>query len=512
MSETTVTATTGPGGGVAKRTVPVQSIDGRAQITRDWLLERFPLPTNRNIADRSNIDLANATLPTGCTAEWVDAAGEFGGKSLKLSFGTTTPVNGLVILPLLPDFRGNYPKALPRLEWRVMSPNWQNFKRMYLHAGEDATSTKKYLWIAINDSGTKSCYGLLGPYTASVNNRYRTIPVTPYANVTLVGTPAAWGETAREYEVRSIAFNVILNKDGGEVQIPSELYLNRVSSPEWESGAIITQMDGGYELSRGPVFGAFRRRGWPGVVSRLYADQENFIADGYWPEFIAAGWDVCLHAAKLDITAMDGTVTEQVLDKILQDWRRFAVALKVQGPGLRTCSNLTNEAPILADAASVLRRNGILGARGQWSDEEFGIDPRSALTDRAQTGNPYPGGWAPRWGRYNRYYQDSGNGGTESARNTFSGSDTEKLLNRIVAGTDLGWCYIHRVMDAPSAGNVGPQFVRDYIAAIEEQFAKQELVPISATQADMLTYERPGDVYLSYDGAWKSRTTGKVAL
>lgn len=85
-------------------------------------------------------------------------------------------------------------------------------------------------------------------------------------------------------------------------------------------------------------------------------------------------------------------------------------------------------------------------------------------------------------------------------------------MKRIVAGTDLGWCYIHRVMDAPTQGNIGPAFARDYIAAIEERFARQEMVPISATQAEMLTYERPGDVYLSYDGAWKSRTTGKVVL
>lgn len=502
---------TSPGGGIASRIVPVQSIGGRAQITRDYLLERFPLPVNRNIADRSNIDLANATLPAGCTAEWVDAQDEFGGKALKLSFAANTPTNAHVVLPLLPDFRGNYPKALPRLEWRLMSSNFQTLNRLYLNAAEDATSTKKYLWVANDNSGNKSQFGLKGPYTTSINGRYRTLVTTPYSNLTAVSTPMAWDENNREYEIRAISVNVILAQEEG-VNIPGDLYINRVSSPEWACGALITQMDGGYELSRLPIFHEFWTRGWPGVVSRLYADQGDYIPDEYWPDFIRAGWDVCQHVAKQDVTAMDATVTEQVLDKILQDFKRFAVALGIQGSGLRTCSNLTNEAPILANAAAVLRRNGILGARGQWSDEAFGIDPRSALVDRTQITKPYPGGWAPRWGRYNRYYQDAGIGTTAEARNTFAGSDSETLMRRIVAGTDLGWCYIHRVMDAPTQGNIGPAFARDYIAAIEERFARQELVPISATQADMLTYERPGDVYLSYDGAWKSRSSGKVVL
>lgn len=378
---TPVLAVTSPGGVVASRIVPVQSIGGRAQITRDYLLERFQLPVNHNIADRSNIDLANATLPAGCTAEWVDAHDEFGGKSLKISFDATTPANAHVILPLLPDFRGNFPKARPRLEWRVMSSNFQTLNRLYLNAAEDVGSTKKYLWVASDNSSGKSQFGLKGPYTDSVNGRYRTIVTTPYSNVTAVSAPSAWGETSPEYTIRAISVNVILAEVGG-VKIPGDLYINRVSSPEWACGALITQMDGGYELSRLPIFHEFWTRGWPGVVSRLYADQGDYIPDEYWPDFVRAGWDVCQHVAKQDTTAMDATVTEQVLDKIVQDFKRFAVALGIQGPGLRTCSNLTNEAPILADAASVLRRNGITGGRGQWSDESFGIDPRSALVEQ----------------------------------------------------------------------------------------------------------------------------------
>ena len=505
--------TMGPGGGSAKRIMPIQSIDGRAQITRDWLLERFPLPTNRNIADRSNINLAGATLPTGVTAEWVDAPDEYGGKSLKLSFAENTPSNAHVILPLLPDYRSNYPKSLPRMEWRVMSSNFQTLNRLYLSASDDPTMAKRYIWVANDNSTQKSGWGLRGPYTTSVNNRYRTLVVNCYNNVSPSGGPTAWNETAPEYEIRAISINVILAQDGG-VNIPGDLYINRVSSPEWDCGALITQMDGGYELSRLPIFHEFWRRGWPGVVSRLYADAADYIPDAYWPDFVRAGWDVCLHAAKQDVTAMDGTVTEQVLDKILQDWRRFAVSLGVQGPGLRTCSNLTNAGPAaIPDAAAILRRNGIAGARGRWSDEQYGVDPMSALTNIDQIAGSTPGGWSPRWGRYNRMYIDvSAGGATAEARNTFAGSHADVMIKKIVVGRDLGWAYIHRVMDAPTTGNIGPQFARDYIAAIEEKFSKQEIVPISATQADMLTYERPGDVYLAYDGAWKSRSTGKVAL
>ena len=36
------------------------------------------------------------------------------------------------------------------------------------------------------------------------------------------------------------------------------------------------------------------------------------------------------------------------------------------------------------------------------------------------------------------------------------------------------------------------------------------VVMLSVTQAELLTYDRPGDVYLRWDGAWVSRRSSAV--
>lgn len=54
--------------------------------------------------------------------------------------------------------------------------------------------------------------------------------------------------------------------------------------------------------------------------------------------------------------------------------------------------------------------------------------------------------------------------------------------------------------------------VRDYVARLDELARVGSVLSISATEADYLTYDRPGDVHLRWDGVWVSRTTGKVVL
>jgi hypothetical protein len=145
-------------------------------------------------------------------------------------------------------------------------------------------------------------------------------------------------------------------------------------------------------------------------------------------------------------------------------------------------------------------------------DATFGVDTGSVFTDNLNMSAPSPGGWSPRRGRFNRFYFDAGDGATAEARNTYSASNLKKLIDRCEAGMELGWFYIHRVMAAPTGGNIGPAFAADLVADLHERLARLDVVPITPTQADSLTYERSGDIYMDALGLWRSRTTGKIAI
>ena len=64
----------------------------------------------------------------------------------------------------------------------------------------------------------------------------------------------------------------------------------------------------------------------------------------------------------------------------------------------------------------------------------------------------------------------------------------------------------------PEVDQNGPNFVRDMIAHMDELVRAGRVVMLNPAQADLLTYDRPGDVYMDWSGAWRSRTTGRVVL
>ena len=514
-SKSFLEVTTNSSGGLGKRPVTISSVGGMAtSLIGEKITDLFPLPTMRSIADPGNIDFANAWLTAGIALSWVDAQDEMYGKALRLSCDAGI-TNKTITLPLLPDFRGNYPKALPRMEWRIKVSDWSAVTRVYLYATETVGTSKGMLWVAAAEDGT-SQFGAKGPHRAARwDNKFRTLVTTPYTNRTVVGG-AVWGDGSPEYTVKSIAITVSTTS-------AVTIDINRVACPEWERGALITQMDGGYETSREPIFYEFRKRGWPGVVSRVVQDHPEYIPDQYWPEFAAAGWDVAQHMSKntQPVSAMDVTTDDAALREGIMDYRRFAQSLGVLNAGTRCCSHLQDATPKgTSDGAAILRANGILTSRGLMPDGEFGIDPGAASTNTGDlfANCPTPSGWSPRWGRYNRHFKSAAVGeATEAARDTFAGSNLEKYMARCAAGYDLGWTYFHRTQlyvpgQFPTDGNSGTNFVRDFISCVEGYVASGRLLPISVSQADMLTYERPGDIYLSWDGAWKSRSTGKVAI
>ena len=483
-------------------------------LRRQMLLEAFPLPTMRSILDPDSVDLNASIKPEGATISIVDAPGEMYGRAIKIELpaGLTT-TTGRVMLPLKPAFDGSYPRCSDRIEWRMRVDDHSTMTQFLTWLSADNGNTPSGYYWAIR-TGT-SRYGVIAPHQARWNSTYRTFVQSAYLNRSSSGGPA-WDAETQTLEVQSIRLTC-------ETTAPTVIYLNRVANPVWARGAMITQMDGGYALSYEPVFEEFRRRGWPGVASFIGIPTESeSVSAAVRREMVRAGWDVCQHVCALTdavppvASAMTGATTADQLRRALAGWRAVASAGEYLSAGAKTYSQLTNAGPSgLSGAAAIYKSMGISGGRGRLSDGEFGIDPYNAQTNSFNLSEPWPGGWSPMWGRYNRYYFDAVSGlSTPEARNTYAGSSLETLVRRVSAGSNLAWIYIHRVQDVtettPSAGNAGPALVRDYISHLESLESAGSVLPISATEADFLTYDRPG-IHLRWDGAWVDES-GNVAL
>ena len=88
------------------------------------------------------------------------------------------------------------------------------------------------------------------------------------------------------------------------------------------------------------------------------------------------------------------------------------------------------------------------------------------------------------------------------------------LLNTIAA-KEMTWFYFHRLQAyAPPTYPEESQSSHDFAESWKQHMIEEEragrVVMLTASQVDLLTYDRPGDVYLRWDGAWVSRSSAAV--
>lgn len=319
-----------------------------------------------------------------------------------------------------------------------------------------------------------------------------------------------WDENTPEAEIRAISFTV-------STSAAVTLRLSRVYSPEWDRGALVHISDGGYQFFRDNALPYFLDRGWPGVVSRIANTDANYTKDEQWPDFVAAGWDVCQHISQGG-SQNNASTTPAQIEQALHDFKRLAQKLKVNNPGNYLFSQFLGNAGRYtgADMAGLLRAHGIQSSRGLCSDAEYGIDPWDAKFTTTGSLDPHPHGFVPKHGRYNRWQYATGDDATPEIRDNYAASRTKRQVAITAAAKSVGIIYSHRVLPYdgtnPLTGNVGLNFYRDFIADCDNFFAAGKLIPLSITQLDGLTYNRPGDVYVRWDGEWVSRTTGKIVI
>ena len=66
-------------------------------------------------------------------------------------------------------------------------------------------------------------------------------------------------------------------------------------------------------------------------------------------------------------------------------------------------------------------------------------------------------------------------------------------------------CYDHQIIDNPTSNDVSTQAMRDRIEDLAARERAGELMVLNPTTVELLTYWRPDDVFVRWDGEWVYR-------
>ena len=505
--ESIVMARTSPGGGVA-----LSAGDSPLWLQGTPLLDRVPLPTIRSIADPENMDIANAVLTDGVSLAWIDEPNERYGRALEVTIpGAIT--NKWAQIPLKPNWDGNYPKSTSAVQFRLKIDESEPITTLMPWVAESiGSATAARVGYLVSVRGGTDRQGWKGTFASRWNGRYRNYALLN-ALASKQQSPAEWSRATPEYETRAIIFSITTTG-------PAKFRLSRAYSEEWPVAGIVTQFDGAYVESTG-FMQEVLDIGWPCVAS-LNGFSTASADDQFLKECIRRGWDLIQHVTNPTQTVppesgvIDGTMTDADLRRVTAAWSR---AMQSRGlytdRGRAAVSHLQNNSPRgVANAVSVYRGMGVKTSRGFCLDNEWGVDIGDGLTTQ------YPtyiwSGWASLNGRYNRRMVPASDGSLSlEARHLYAGSRLEEALLNTIAAKEMTWFYFHRLQEyAPPTFPEVSQSSFDFAESWKQHMIDEEragrVVMLTASQVDLLTYDRPGDVYLRWDGAWVSRSSSAV--
>ncbi len=511
-SETTVTAVTSPGGGVAsrRRGTIVSSSSGRPTgLPRDRLIElmSWMRPTHLPILQpQEHIGMTPITSGV-LTVSHDPSVGEFSGSSIKLAFSGAGTASARIPLPAAVEqgVLTRPRRAAGAVHYRVMCSDWSKLTRLYISLAQDGGSTNYQLGNLINVG--KSNYGMHdAAYAPRWNGVWRTLVLQSKA-FTRQGSAAAWGREERYFE----------NIDGVVISAIStdavDLWIDRIYSPDWPCAVITPIFDAWYASARNAAVNDYLPRGWGcggsantvefGGIYPTYADLRTMSDYGF---------DVFCHGHQLSgasAATMGTSVSEQTFAPIIAAQRRAMLGAGLDPIGMRWHQWLGNMGYGAFDVAAHLRTHGIDASRGDTVDGEFGVNPAnsSALTNASLPGG---GAWVSMRGRFNRPFMASYFNISQGAAYDATPIDAAKptLASETEYACKTGQIitsYDHQVLEAPSNLDVSVDYHRARVADWEARERAGELLVLNPTMVEYLTYWRPDDVYVRWDGEWVYR-------
>lgn len=471
------------------------------------------LPIHHPVMDPDT--LSGLPLTTGnITLSYDTGEKERSAGSLKIAVSTavTAALSSRVPLPAANSF-GTYPKLNSRVHVRIKCSDWTKVTRLYINFAEGGGTTKYQLNVA--DGSGDGVQGMHSGFDSAWSNVYRTIVLSAEQSV-LIGSPANWCEyniPNSQYVTDGLFFSITASA-------AVNFWIDRIYSPKWPIGFVSLIGDGAYQSFRDLVIPAFNARGW-----RLGASLYLGTGTGIYPSaadltaIAEAGHDVFPHLFHTDTAAVFGAGSTKVdVKKACQNQMALlADAARFSPLGLRWCQFLQNSGRIsTTDMATLLATLGYGASRADVADPEYGVNPFAgsgvivSQTQRTRLGSA-PGGWCSNRGRYNRFPWGAHSGlATPTLRDTYAGSPLQKAIEFAANHSDGITSYIHQILPydgtQPDSNNVGTRFWADLLADLDSKVASGNLLVLSPTEVERLTYWRDGEVYMRWDGEWVYRS------
>ncbi|MDQ5904143.1 MAG: hypothetical protein QG672_1736 [Pseudomonadota bacterium] len=507
-----VTAATSPGGGIAsrRRGTIVSSSSGRPTgLPRDRLIElmSWMRPTHLPILQpQEHIGMTPITSGV-LTVSHDPTVGEFSGSSIKLAVSGAGTVSARIPLPAAVEqgVSSRTRRAAGAVHYRVMCSDWSKITRLYISLAQDGGSTNYWLGNLVNAG--ESQYGMHdAAYSARWNNVWRTL-VLQSKHFTKQGAAGAWGKDARYfYGIDGVVISAISTS-------AVDVWIDRIYSPDWPCAVITPIFDGWYESARAVAMNEYLPRGWGcggsantvefGGIYPTYADLRTMSDYGF---------DVFCHGHQLSgasAATMGTSVSEPTFAPIIAAQRRAMLGAGLDPIGMRWHQWLGNLGYGAFDVAAHLRTHGIDASRGDTVDGEFGINPANAaaLVNSSLFGD---GSWVSRRGRFNRAYLASYYNVEQGA--AYDAAATDPTKPTLASETDyvcktgqIITSYDHQILDSPSSVDVSVGFHRARVADWDARVRAGDLMILNPTMVEMLTYWRPDDVYVRWDGEWVYR-------
>lgn len=521
---------------------------GRGYIGADRLndLLSWLIPTNVPVLDPNRFYGMTPLTSGVMTISHNPASGEFPGSSLKIDMSgaglaarypnipTTIDVGtaGNPVVSSEVGVRDQPTRAGGHIYMRIKVSDWSKVLSLTVDFLQGGGSTNKRRWAVVvkaTSGGTRGVtqFGATDPFYASAwNDKWRTV-MADSTEMGAAGSPAPWGYDAKYFEVTGFGFTV-------ETSGPVTIEIARIYSPEWPCAIITPIFDGWYKSVREYVQQNYLLRGWgcggsANMVDGLgenpaYADLK-LMSD--------LGFDVFEHGHKIngsgapsgmtyDVvgnTSADLLIGEAAYRQVLAAQRRAILAAGVNLRGMRWHQWLQNDGKYDGkDMAKILKSFGVNAGRGNTTDAEWGVDPFDSFY--VSRGSVQHQTHCPRRGRFNRRhvsayenmaaaadYADAGNAGAAPT-----------LRQRLDFAAMIGGtvCFYHhkikpkaQILSEVAGGalltDVTPEFMADQDAHLLSIEKAGSGVIANPTDMEMLTFWRPGDVYMRWDGEWVYR-------
>lgn len=475
-------------------------------------------PTHIPILDPNQFGGMTPIVAGGLTLSHVPGAGDFSVDALRLvAAGAVTDAQIQVTIPRISVIYDHTPTFVDNPTWkkyaagathlRIKCSNWQAVTKFFVSLTEGPSGADRHEAQMVVDG--KSAYGCTNPtYAAAWNGKYRTLPHSSGDHY-VVGTPKPWGDQSRYYS----PYGVMIEATTTEAVTWD---IDRLYSPDWPAAAITQIWDGWNREAFDLTVADYLSRGWG--ASGSLSNQIQFwrrLTDLELQYLARVGCDTFVHGRwrKPDgsVAGMESTTPASEFLPYFSQMRGVLAKLGHQSNFTQWLRNQGVYDGI--DMGGLLRRYGVTAGRRSASDAEWGCNPWDTAYDNYRWPSRAP--WVNYAGRYNHF-----TAGDEGNIAVHADYDAPKLQ-------PIGYTLRDRVEYAALSGNAlmhhdhrtwdlsgvyetdqyttSVAFRRGLIAHLSELEKQGKVVMTSVRDLLGLTYDRPGDVFLRWDGEWVYR-------